>query len=266
MRKTLLHKSWCLITLIILSFTFAQVEVISNNVKFFTVDKLNQIYAVTKDNSIQKYDSDGKMLIAKNLKVQGDIAFIDAKNVFDILLFYKSINTIVSTDNLLTQRYILNFTESEKLSNKQVTAIARSYDNQIWAFDMISQRLMKIDIYGNLILESSALQSQSSLYQVNYIIENVPYVYLIDSTKIVRMNIYGKFIKEVDSDEKIENAYLFQDTLWFQSQNKRTFISNESTSDSVITYQNIKFEGQKQRLTTGALFLKADSLFLQRNK
>lgn len=235
-------------------------------VKSVYTDRLNQVYTVSKDNSIHKFDNNGKLVIARNLKVQGDIERIDAKNVFDILLFYKNINTLVTTDNLFNQRHALNFNDNRYLSNKQVSAVARSFDNNIWAFDMVSQRLMKIHILGNLILESSALPTQSSTHQIQQIIEHVPYVYLIDSNSIVTMNVYGKMIRELKSKQIIEQAQLFQDTIWMESKTDRMYLNTKTITDSIQLLNQKPLNTSFHYLGNGKLELRNDSLFLYQEK
>jgi len=264
--KKILLPSLILGLFISMAFTLGYPQLLETKVKSFYTDKLNQVYTVTQDNSIHKYDNNGRQVIARNLKLQGDIAYIDARNVFDILLFYKNINTLVTTDNLFNQRQVLSFNETPNLANKQVTAVARSFDNHIWAFDMISQRLMKVDILGNLILESSALPSQSSTHQVQYIIEHVPYVYLIDSNSIVTMNVYGKMVNERKTAVKVNQAYLFKDTLWLESNTQRMYLSVKEASDSLQLVGEKKQNTSFQHLGNGKLKLRNDSLFLQQEK
>ena len=55
---------------------------LDTKVKAVYSDRLNQIYTVGKDNSIHKFDNNGKLVISRNLKIQGDIAHIDAKKCF----------------------------------------------------------------------------------------------------------------------------------------------------------------------------------------
>ncbi|MDB4347463.1 hypothetical protein OAB01_02275 [Bacteroidia bacterium] len=264
--KKILLPSILAVWMLVLGFTGIKQMLLDTKVKAVYSDRLNQIYTVGKDNSIHKFDNNGKLVISRNLKIQGDIAHIDAKNVFDMLLFYKNINTLVTTDNLFNQRHTLNFNDNRYLSNKQVTAVARSFDNHIWAFDMVSQRLMKIDILGNLILESSALPTQSSTHQIQQIIENVPYVYLVDSTSIVTMNVYGKMIKELNSNQPINQAQLFKDTLWLESESHRMFLNTKKTTDSIQMLDQKPANTSFQYLGNGKLELRNDSLFLHQEK
>lgn len=241
------------------SFTGTKSKLISNRIKYFTLDKLNQVYTIQKDNSLQKFSADGNLLISKNLKTEGEINYIDAKNVFDIILFYKNMNTLVTTDNLFTQRHTLNFNEL----GAQISAVARSFDNHIWGYDILSQRLVKTDILGNKIITSSALSSQSNSYKFYQIIEAVPYVFLIDSSAIVTLNIYGKVIHEKKLNQKINHSFLYQDTLWLQDHKTLSFLPIRNPLDSIATFNASYNYGTVHRLNNGALHLKSDSLFLQ---
>jgi hypothetical protein len=234
-------------------------KTLATDVSFFTVNKLNQIYVVKKDNSITKFGPNGKELITKNLKVQGALHSLDASNVFDIMLFYKDLNTILTADNLLNLRNTINFNDNEFTGTRMITAASRSFDNKIWVFDLLSQRLLKIEGSGKIQLESSSLPIQTDLKNVHHIIESSPNVYLIDSMQILKMNIYGKLLSQIKSPSPIEHAYIFADSLRVNCKDSNFVVKAGTLHFDRLHHNSREFQHYKD----GSLYLKNDSLFLQ---
>lgn len=237
-------------------------QLLDDEIKFFTINKLGQIYAVHKDNSITKFNTQGNEVMTRNLKVQGNLHSLDATNVFDILLFYKDLNTIITADNLLNQRNLINFNENDFSGTRLISAASRSFDNKIWVFDIISQRLLKVDGLGKIELQSSSLPNQTQLNDVHHIIESSPHVFLIDSFRIIKMNIYGKLLSQVKSKAPLRHAYVFSDTLFVHS--KDSLYAVNSNSSKLLLKSVLNKNQQWQPYQKGSLELRSDSLFLQK--
>jgi hypothetical protein len=77
---------------------------IKGQFKFFTTDKLGNVFVLTQKNDIQKFDKKGKKLTEANFKVLGDATMIDAGNPLEIYVFYKDQNKLVYFDNMLNYR------------------------------------------------------------------------------------------------------------------------------------------------------------------
>jgi hypothetical protein len=65
---------------------------IKGQFKFFTTDKLGNIFAITSKNDIQKFDKMGKKISEVNFKVLGEASFIDASNPMEVYVLYKDQN------------------------------------------------------------------------------------------------------------------------------------------------------------------------------
>ena len=84
-------------------------------------------------NQLYKYNYSGKVLATLNYNYNGNISSIDVSNPMEIYVFYKEINRVLLLDNNLAYRGELDLT---KLNITQAAAIARSFDNGIWVFDL----------------------------------------------------------------------------------------------------------------------------------
>jgi hypothetical protein len=129
------------------------VKNISGSFTNFSVDNLGNIFLITATNQIKKlnnnFDSAG---IFNDVKRYGSIYTIDVSNPLKVLVYYKDFATIVMLDRQLNNKNSIQLRQQNIL---QVKAIAQSYDNNIWLFDEVDNKLKKIDESGNLLLETS---------------------------------------------------------------------------------------------------------------
>ncbi len=126
---------------------------INGEIKDFTTDNLGNIYLLNATNGIKKVNATGDSIAVYNdVKRYGKVYSIDASNPLKILAFYKDFSTIVVLDRLLNVRTVIDLRNQNIL---QVTAVTCSYDNNIWLYDELDNKLKKIDDNGNILLEST---------------------------------------------------------------------------------------------------------------
>ena len=115
-------------------------ESIPGQFAYFTTDKLKRIYAVTDDNELIQYDSNGKELFRYNNNTLGELTYIDTSNPFNLLLFYSEFQTVITLDRTLSPTGNLNLLTTEV---GDAAAVALSNDNQLWVYDAASLQLKK---------------------------------------------------------------------------------------------------------------------------
>ncbi len=152
-------------------------QVIKGNYSNFSVDNLGNIYLVTTRNQIKKLNSKlDSVAIFNESQRFGNIYTIDVSNPMKVLVYYKDYSTILILDQQLNPRNTIDLREQNLL---QVNAIAQSYDNQIWLFDEIDNKLKKIDDAGLSKLETLDFRLQFKEVFVPYhIIDNNGLLYL----------------------------------------------------------------------------------------
>lgn len=158
MKKPILIFSFCIFNLLSFSQIPTNVSVTSiikfpSKVKDFTTDNLGNIYLLTFSNQVKKISGKGDSIAVYNdVKRYGKIFSIDATNPLKLLVYYKDFSTIVILDRLLNVRATI---ELRKQNILQATAIATSYDNNIWIYDELDSKLKKIDESGTLLFSST---------------------------------------------------------------------------------------------------------------
>lgn len=118
----------------------------------FTVDNLDNVYLLSSRNQVKKINANGDSVAVYNdVKRYGIVTLIDASNPLKVLLYYRDFSTIVVLDRFLNIR---NTIDLRKQNIFQVKAIGQSYDNKIWLYDELDNKLKKIDDDGKLLQET----------------------------------------------------------------------------------------------------------------
>lgn len=119
----------------------------------FTVDNLDNLYLLTSTDQLKKFNAEGDSLaVFNNVTKFGKVSYIDVSNPMRVLLYYKDFATIVVLDRMLNVR---NSIDLRKHDIFQVQAVGLSYDNKIWVYDELENKLKKIDEDGKLLFETS---------------------------------------------------------------------------------------------------------------
>ena len=198
MKRVILH--------IILYFCFgtlsAQVDSIPEMTRFipgtfvdFQVDKLGNVFVLTPDNQLKKYNASGDSLgVFNDVRRYGKIAYIDVSNPLKILLFYQEFGTIVMLDRFLSN---INSIDLRQLGYYQVTCIGLAYDNNIWVYDALAGQLNKIGSDGTPISQSNDIrQFVDSVPNPILLTDQGGLVYLFDPQKgAYTFDHYGGYSK-----------------------------------------------------------------------
>jgi hypothetical protein len=193
--------------------SFRLVKIIKGDIAAFTVDNLDNIYLLSSTNQVKKLNARGDSVATFNdVKKFGKATLIDVSNPLKVLLYYRDFTTIVVLDRLLTIRNMIDLRKKDIL---QVRAIGQSYDNKIWLYDEVENKLKKIDEEGKMLLETPdfrQLFGEAPVPQKIY--DQDQYVYLYDSAKAVFVfDYYGALKNKILiagwHNFKIAGKYIF---------------------------------------------------------
>lgn len=157
----------------------------------FTVDNLDNIYTLNSRNQVKKYNANGDSVAVYNdVRKFGQASLIDVSNPLKILLYYRDFATVVVLDRFLNA---VNVVDLRRLGIFQARAIGQSYDNKIWVYDDLENKLKKVDENGKLESETVDMRQVlgQSIGPVKIFDEN-RFVYLYDPTKAMYVfDYYG---------------------------------------------------------------------------
>ena len=122
----------------------------------------------------------------------------------EIYVFYKEINKVLLLDNNLAYRGEIDLT---KLNITQAAAIARSYDNGIWVFDLGDLQLKKITKDGVLNQSSGNIkQFTQTDFIPNTISDNTNQIMLCNDSICLLFDVFAAYYKTL----KFKNPQSFQ--------------------------------------------------------
>ena len=183
--------------------SFTLIKTITGDIVEFTVDNLDNIYILNSRNQVKKLNSNGDSVAVYNdVRKYGQASLLDVSNPLKVLLYYKDFATIVVLDRFLNA---VNTIDLRKQNIYQAKAIGQSYDNRIWVYDELENKLKKVDDDGKILQETSdfrLLFGQAPLPQK--IFDHDQYVYLYDSAQAVFVFDYYGTLKN-----KILISHLF---------------------------------------------------------
>jgi len=179
----------------------------------FTVDNLGNVYLLSSGGQLKKILPNGdSAAVFNNVRKYGRVFSIDVTNPMKLLLYYKDFGTVIILDRFLNNRTTIDLRKSNFL---QVKAIGQSYDNNIWIFDELENKLKKIGDDGRLIDQSADFRMIfDSTPSPDFIIDQDKFVYLYDPAKGVYIfDYYGGFKNRIPftgwTDFTVINNQLF---------------------------------------------------------
>lgn len=170
-----------------------QQQVSLNQAENYYTDVLGNVFGVKKD-LFWKYDTTTQQQYIYSVKGNGNISDVDTKDPLKIMLLYGDVGLVnILDDRLGAQGEIDLF----NLGWNNVSLISRSFNNQIWLFDSIANKIIKLNQNGELLFVSDNLvqlvgwESTPKAMQ-----ESDQYLFLINEHYIYRFDLYGAFISK----------------------------------------------------------------------
>lgn len=157
-----------------------------------TTDQLGQLYVLNQDQSIEKYNRDGKLLISNSFRGFGPLASLDASNPMELYAFYREQNVLLLLDNQLGVRGQLDL---NRTGSNAISCLARSYDNGIWLFDQQDLQLKKYSKQIELQLQSGNIRSLTGrTISPVYMEEDGKQIIMLDTAYgVVVFDIYANY-------------------------------------------------------------------------
>ena len=179
----------------------------------FSTDKFGNAYVVSNKYDLQMITPKGLKWYNYNNNRLGPINFVGTNNPLKILLFYHDFATLVTLDRTLSQTSAINLYE---MGMNQVSAACVALDNNIWIYDEVNFKLLKIDDQLNIVTQSEDLNVLfGESVRVSFMIEQDNFIYANDPDKgILVFDIFGTYyktipIKGLKSYQKIQDQLIY---------------------------------------------------------
>ena len=195
-------------------------------------DNLDNLYVLTTTGQLRKFNASGDSVgVYNDVKRFGRVYSLDVSNPLRLVLFYKDYSTVVLLDRYLSSTTSLDLRRS---GMSQVSAAANSYDNNIWVFDAVENKLKKVDESGRVLMQTSDLRQVLGFsFNPEKIIDEDKQVYLFDSHYgVIAFDYYGT----------LQKKYPLTNWTYFQVFGKRLL----GITNNTITLFNTSTQMEKQ--------------------
>ncbi len=115
------------------------------------IDNLGRIYVVDEKNTIINFRPDFTEMYRYANNRKGQISSVDLTNPLKVVVFYDDFNHLKIFDNTLTLISELDLGDTFA----DVTAAAASNDGNLWVYDPVQFKIMKISENGKIMMETT---------------------------------------------------------------------------------------------------------------
>ena len=198
-------KSWCKTCCIGLFFLFhlslqskAQeyqfIAKIDTLAKIVSVDNFGNLFVVTPENEVLKFNAQGKFLWNYTNNNFGEITQLDVTDPLRVILFYAAFQQIIVLNNNLSEISKYSFNQNPEV---QVTLVSSANNNGFWVYDQINRELKKLsNSFLDDLRSGNIYQRNGFDMKADFIITDEQHVYVNDEKEGIRIfDNYGNFIK-----------------------------------------------------------------------
>ena len=125
---------------------------INADVRIAEADHLGNIFIVTDDNLLIKYDRTNQEKYRYANKRTGAITHLDVTNPLKVLVFFDDFNYLLILDNTLTEITDLRL---EDHGFMDISAAAIANDDNYWVYDPVQFNLVKVNSRGMVLVRTS---------------------------------------------------------------------------------------------------------------
>ena len=228
--------------------------------KFINTDKLQQIYAVTPENEVLKYAPNGTVQYRFSNNTLGNLAFLDATDPLNLLLFYPDYQMLLTLDRTLNKTGELSLL---RIGAVQVNAAGIANDGHIWLYDEADFRLRKVDRTGKTLTESQPLNLLlPKAPKPSQLIARDNWVYLFDSTMgILVFSNFGQFDRLIPLSGTHE-WQIVEDWLFFRRQNEFLAYNLRSFQQRTLSLPNGTTSEDQLQVQKNRLFVRKSDRIL----
>lgn len=175
---------------------------------FATTDPIGNIYLITEEGAIEKYDAAGRRRVPYTQNRLGTPAYIDAANALKVLVWYPDFRTAIFLDRSLTQ--IGGELSLIQAGFPEVRTVAPSADGQLWLYDEVHFRLRKITPEGAPLYESQQLNLLSGRRcSFQKIMDDGARVIALDSAQgIWVFDVFGQYQQKIEAGKGAQQVQI----------------------------------------------------------
>ena len=213
------------------------IKKIRTGAEFISTDSFGQLY-IYANNSLSKYDKNGKILSIFSDQSNGRISSIDVSDPYILLLFYQDLNRIVFLDDKLAP--IGSPFDLDNLNFFNVSTVCKSKNFAVWIYDRFDNRLIQYGFNLKRILQELKLDPLNIEHEVVFMLESGRHLYLNTGKQLILFDQYGTYVRRFRS-ENLSDTWRIKKTsqvrnnhvIYFRDNQLFTNSINEAKTDSM---------------------------------
>jgi hypothetical protein len=197
---------------------------LSENTDLFKMDVLEQIYTLSADQYLKKWDKKGNLIFQFINNRDGKLSQIDVRNPLQILLFYSDQQRLISLDRTLTP---LKEWQINQEDWGFIGCAATGKNEQIWLFDQFNYQLGSVNKEGKIERpKTDLIFCCPQPPEIMYMAQTETHLYLFDHNQgIIQCDLLGQFLLFIPLKEW-QKILTFGNTIWIIKNEKVVEISN----------------------------------------
>ena len=198
---------------------------LSENIDLFKMDVLEQIYTLSADQYLKKWDKKGNLLFQFINNRDGKLNQIDVRNPLQILLFYSDQQRFITLDRTLTP---LKEWQINQEDWGFIGCAATGKNDQIWLFDQFNYQLGSINKEGKIERpKTDLIFCCQQAPEIIYMAQTESHLYLFDHNQgIIQCDLLGQFLLFIPLKEW-QKVLTFGNTIWIIKNEKIIEINND---------------------------------------
>ena len=261
-----------ILTVSILLVVQADYELINkfpSHAEIISTDSFGNLY-LYENNSLNKYNKNGKLLSIFSDQSNGKISSIDVSDPYILLLFYQDLNRIVFLDDRLAP--IGSPIDLDNLEIFNVSTVCKSKNFAVWIYDRFDDRLLQYGFNPKGIMQELKLDPLNLEKEVIFMLESGNHLYLNTGKQLILFDQYGSYIKSFQSENlsdpwRIQKAFQIRNNKIIYFRDQKLFINsvNEDKVDTididfVADIRNVLVESDQLYIQ------KTDSVFIYKKR
>jgi hypothetical protein len=198
---------------------------LSENIDLFKMDVLEQIYTLSSDQYLKKWDKKGNLLFQFINNRDGKLSQIDVRNPLQILLFYGDQQRFITLDRTLTP---LKEWQINQENWGFIGCAATGKNEHIWLFDQFNYQLGSVNKEGKIERpKTDLIFCCQQAPEIIYMAQTESHLYLFDQNQgIIQCDLLGQFLLFIPLKEW-QKVLTFGNTIWIIKNEKIIEINND---------------------------------------
>ncbi|MEN8120193.1 MAG: hypothetical protein ABFS35_07595 [Bacteroidota bacterium] len=230
--------------------------------ELISTDSFGNLY-LYENNSLKKYDKNGKLLSTYSDQSNGKISSIDVSDPYILLLFYQDLNRIVFLDDRLAS--IGSPFDMDNLEIFNVSTVCKSKNFAVWIYDRFENRLIQYGFNPKGVVQELKLDPLNIEQEVISMVESGNHLYLNTGKELLLFDQYGSYINNFPLG--IKKAFQVRNKRIIYFYDKKLFMKSVKSAETDTIHIDFIPDIKNVLIENDQLYVqKTDSVFIYKER